>query len=306
MAIPLLFGITIVSFGIMHLAPGGPITLMMDPNIEPADQQRMIHALGLDQPVYIQYFHWIGGVLQGDWGYSYIKREPVMGMILDRLPNTLLLTGVGFILAIIIAIPAGIYSATHQYTKVDYTLTVTSFLGIATPNFWLALMMIMLFSVQLHWLPAGGVSSLDQPFSIGDRIAHLLMPALVLGADSIAGWSRFTRSGMLEVIRQDYIRTARAKGLLESKVIFKHGFRNGLIPLVTIMGLSLPGFFGGAVITETMFSWPGMGRLFIEAVFQRDYPLIMAITMFSAVIVVIGNLIADIAYGLLDPRISYK
>ena len=305
-AIPLLLGITIVSFSIMHLAPGGPVELMVDPNLPATDKEAMIHELGLDQPVYLQYFQWLGGLVQGDLGYSYLKRVPVSDLIAERLPNTLLLMTVSFLIGLMLAIPAGLISATRQYSKIDYSVTVTSFLGLATPNFWLGLMLIMLFSVKLGWLPAGGVATMNAPFSLWDRFTHLILPAITLGSAEIAAWTRYTRSSMLEVVRQDYMRTARAKGLFETRVIVKHGLRNGMIPIVTIMGLTLPTFFGGAVVTESIFSWPGMGRLFIEAVFQRDYPVIMAITTLTAMLVVLGNLIADLAYGWLDPRISYK
>ncbi|MGZ4030876.1 MAG: ABC transporter permease [Tumebacillaceae bacterium] len=305
-AIPLLFGISIISFGVMHLAPGGPGTVMINPKMKIEDQKRMIHALGLDQPVYVQYWKWLMNMLHGDFGTSYIYHSPVLGMIMDRLPHTLLLMGVSLVFGFLLAIPAGMLSATKQYTPIDYTVTGISFVGVATPTFWLGLMLIMLFSVKLHLLPAGGVQTMNAPFSLWDRIEHLILPAITLGAAEVAGWSRYTRSSMLEVLGQDYMRTARAKGLLENRVIMKHGFRNGMIPIVTIMGLTIPAFFGGAVITEDIFGWPGMGRLFIDAVFQRDYPTIMAITMLSAVLVVIGNMIADLLYAYLDPRISYE
>jgi peptide/nickel transport system permease protein len=305
-AIPLLLGITIVSFGVMHLAPGGPSTVMMDPKIKLSDQKLMMHAMGLDQPVYVQYWKWLVNLLHGDFGTSYIYHTPVLSMVMDRLPHTLLLMGVSLIAGFLLAIPAGLISATKKYSKTDYLVTGISFVGVATPTFWLGLMLIMLFAVYLHWLPAGGVQTLNQPFSIWDRIQHLILPAITLGAAEVAGWSRYTRSAMLEVLGQDYMRTARAKGLLERRVIMKHGFRNGMIPIVTIMGLTIPVFFGGAVITESIFGWPGMGRLFIDAVFQRDYPTIMAITMISAVLVVLGNMIADLLYAYLDPRISYE
>ncbi|WP_018130462.1 ABC transporter permease [Effusibacillus pohliae] len=305
-AIPLLFGITVISFGLMHLTPGGPVALLVDPTIKPEDQERMIHALGLDQPLYVQYFRWLGDLLQGNFGFSFVRRVPVSDLVLERLPNTMLLMGVSLLFSLLIAIPAGIVSATRQYSKLDYTITVGSFLGVSTPNFWLGIMLILLFAVHLSWLPAGGVATLNASFSVWDRIQHLILPAFTLGAAEMAAWTRYTRSSMLEVIRQDFIRTARAKGLYEPTVILRHGLRNSLIPVVTIIGLTLPGLFAGAVITESIFSWPGMGRLFIEAVFQRDYPIIMAITTITACLVVFCNLLVDLIYGFLDPRISYK
>ncbi|AST90592.1 MULTISPECIES: ABC transporter permease [Sutcliffiella] len=306
MAIPLLFGITILSFAIIKMAPGGPSSLMLDPNISKGDLAAFEEKYGLNDPVHVQYLKWVGNMVQGDFGNSLIRRGvPVSEMIMNRLPNTLLLMVVSTVLALIISIPFGIISARKQYTLTDYTVTVTSFLGLATPNFWIGLMMIMLFSVQLGWMPTGGVATLNAPFSIWDRIHHLIMPALVLATADMAGLTRYTRSSMLEVLRQDYMRTARAKGLKENKVVYKHGLRNGLIPIITIFGLMLPSFIGGSVVVERIFAWPGIGMLFIDSAFQRDYPVIMGLTVISAVLVVIGNLIADILYAVFDPRIEY-
>jgi peptide/nickel transport system permease protein len=245
-------------------------------------------------------------MIQGDFGTSLIRRGvPVSEMIMNRLPNTLLLMIVSTILAVAVAIPFGVLSARKRYTLTDYSVTVTSFLGLATPNFWIGLILIMIFSVQLGWLPTGGVATLNADFSIVDRIKHLILPAFVLATADMAGLTRYTRSSMIEVISQDYMRTARAKGLKENKVVYKHGLRNGLIPVITIFGLMLPSFIGGAAITETLFAWPGIGMLFIDSAFQRDYPVLMALTVISAVLVVIGNLIADVLYAVFDPRIEY-
>lgn len=306
--IPLLIGITIVSFAVMHLAPGGPIGMatQMNPNIKAEDLEKMKEAMGLNEPVYIQYLTWLGDLVRGDFGYSFVKRVPVSELIIERLPNTFLLMFTSFILAFIISIPLGVISARKKNSLTDYSVTGFSFLGISVPHFWLGLMAIMFFAVKLGWFPAGGAATLDGPFSIGDRLIHLLMPALVLATGDMAGLTRYTRSSMLEVLGQDFMRTARAKGLKEKKVIYKHGLRNGLIPVITILGLILPSFFGGAVITESIFGWPGIGKLFIDSVFQRDYTMIMALTTVSAVLVVLGNLLADITYAIVDPRISYK
>ncbi|MFN7253310.1 MAG: ABC transporter permease [Anaerobacillus sp.] len=305
MMIPILFGISVISFAIMYAAPGKPAIMNLDPDISVEDRERQMAKLGLNDPPHVQYINWMGNVLKGDFGTSFTKKQPVKDMILDRLPNTLILMLFSTILAVIIAIPFGVLSATKQYSKLDYGVTVTSFLGLATPNFWLGLMLIMLFSVQLGWTPVGGVSTLGADFSLLDRLHHLILPAIVLATADMAGLTRYTRSSMLEVINQDYIRTARSKGFRERKVIYKHGLRNGLIPIITIFGLMLPTFIGGSVIVETLFSWPGIGKLFIDATFERDYPVIMAITMFGAVLTVLGNLIADILYAVLDPRIEY-
>ncbi|MBE4909370.1 ABC transporter permease [Bacillus luteolus] len=306
MAIPLLIGITILSFAIVKMAPGGATTLLMDPNIKPADLEKFYEKYGLNDPIHIQYGKWLGNMVQGDFGTSLVRKgTPVSEMILNRLPNTLLLMGVSTILAIIISIPFGVLSATKPYSKTDYTVTVTSFLGLATPNFWLGLVLIMFFSVKLGWFPTGGTQTLNAPFSIWDRLHHLVLPAFVLATADMAGLTRFTRTSMLEVVKQDYMRTARAKGFKATKVIYKHGLRNGLIPVITIFGLMLPGFIGGSVIVESVFGWPGIGKLFIDSAFQRDYPVIMALTVISAVFVVIGNLMADILYAIFDPRIEY-
>ncbi|QOY37416.1 ABC transporter permease [Anaerobacillus isosaccharinicus] len=305
MMIPILFGISLISFAIMYAAPGKPAVMDLDPSISVEDREKQMEKLGLNDPPHIQYLNWMGNVLKGDFGTSFTKKQPVKDMILDRLPNTLILMVFSTILAVIIAIPFGVLSATKQYSKLDYGVTITSFLGLATPNFWLGLMLIMLFSVQLGWTPVGGVSTLGAEFSLLDRLHHLILPAIVLATADMAGLTRYTRSSMLEVINQDYIRTARSKGFPERTVIYKHGLRNGLIPIITIFGLMLPTFIGGSVIVESLFSWPGIGKLFIDATFERDYPVIMAITMFGALLTVIGNLIADILYAVLDPRIEY-
>ncbi|QOR67575.1 ABC transporter permease [Cytobacillus suaedae] len=306
MAIPLLIGITILSFAIVKMAPGGATTLLMDPNIKPADLEKFYEKYGLNDPIHVQYGKWLGNMVQGDFGTSLVRKgTPVSEMIMNRLPATLLLMGVSTILAILISIPFGVLSATKPYSKTDYTVTVTSFLGLATPNFWLGLVLIMFFSVKLGWFPTGGTQTLNAPFSIWDRLHHLVLPAFVLATADMAGLTRFTRTSMLEVVKQDYMRTARAKGFKSTKVIYKHGLRNGLIPVITIFGLMLPGFIGGSVIVESVFGWPGIGKLFIDSAFQRDYPVIMALTVISAVFVVIGNLMADILYAIFDPRIEY-
>ncbi|MBD8005799.1 ABC transporter permease [Bacillus norwichensis] len=306
MAIPLMLGITILSFVIIKAAPGGPTALLMNPNTKPEDRIKFEEKYGLNDPIYVQYGKWLGNMAKGDFGTSLIRRGvPVSDMILNRLPNTLLLMVTSTILAFLIAVPLGIFSAMRPYTKLDYTVTVGSFLGVATPNFWLGIMLIILFGVQLGWFPTGGVATLNAPFSIWDRLHHLIMPAFVLAAADMAALTRYTRSSMLEVLQQDYIRTARAKGFRERAVVWKHGLRNGLIPIITMFGLMLPNFIGGAAITELVFSWPGIGRLFIESAFTRDYPVIMALTVLTAVFVVIGNLLADILYAIFDPRIEY-
>ncbi len=305
MILPILLGISIISFAIMYVAPGQPTVMNLDPRISFEARARQIEALGLNEPPHVQYVKWLGNVLEGNLGTSFSRRVPVTTMIGERLPNTLLLMATAALLAVLIAVPIGVFSARKQYTALDYSVTIGSFLGLATPNFWLGLMLIMVFSVQLGWTPVGGVATLGADFSVLDRLRHLILPAIVLASADMAALTRYTRSSMLEVLHQDYIRTARAKGLRERTVIFKHGLRNALIPIVTIVGLMLPTFVGGAVITEQLFSWPGIGKLFIEAVFERDYPVIMGVTMLGALLTVIGNLVADLLYAMLDPRIEY-
>ncbi|NBJ69292.1 MULTISPECIES: ABC transporter permease [Clostridia] len=306
MTIPLLFGITVLAFGIMQLAPGDPSTMLIDPRIRAEDMQPYIEKYGLDEPVHVQYVKWLGAMIQGDFGTSLLRQGvSVSELIMARLPNTLLLMVVSTLIAVIISVPFGIISASKPYSLTDYSITFVSFLGLATPNFWIGLVLIMFLSVQLGWFPTGGVSTLGADFSVWDRLHHLVLPSIVLATADMAGLTRYTRSSMLEVLKQDYIRTARAKGFRQTKVVFKHGVRNGLIPIITIFGLMLPSFIGGSVIVESIFAWPGIGLLFMDAAFQRDYPVIMAITVIVATLVVIGNLIADILYAIFDPRIEY-
>lgn len=306
MAIPILIGISIITFSVMQLAPGSPTSMLMSPDIGPEVRAAFEERYGLNDPVPVQYIKWMGAMMQGDMGFSLVNvGMPVNEMIMNRLPNTLILMGASTFIAIIIAIPMGIVSARRQYTLTDYSVTFASFVGVATPNFWIGLLLIMIFGVNLGWFPTGGIQTINEPFSILDRLHHLVMPALVLATADMAGLTRYTRASMLEVIRQDYMRTARSKGFKENTVIYGHGLKNGLIPIITIFGLMLPSFFAGSVVVERIFSWPGIGDLLITSVFQRDYPVVMGVTMISAVLVVVGNLMADICYAIFDPRIEY-
>jgi peptide/nickel transport system permease protein len=305
-AIPLLLGISLISFFVMRLAPGGPLAgYLLNPKVSPADIARIERLWGLDKPLYVQYFKWLWSMIQGNWGLSYKTGLPVWDMIMSRMPATFTLMFAAFILSVSIALPAGILSAVKRYSLPDYVVTILAFIGVAMPSFWFGLMLQLLFSVKLGWLPSSGMETIGAAFNLVDRLRYLAMPALVLALLSIAGWSRYMRSSMLESINQDYIRTARAKGLSEGIVIGKHALKNAMIPVVTIMGLDLPSWFGGAAITESIFAWPGMGRLYVSAVFSRDYPILMASLMFTAALVVFGNLLADILYALFDPRIKY-
>lgn len=304
-SIPVFIGITIISFALIHAVPGGPTArLELDADIRPEDIARIRANMGLDKPVWQQYLIWVGNLLRGDLGISYIDQRPVAKQIRERLPKTILLTGTALLLSIGLALPIGVIAAVKQYSWLDNITTVFSTAGISLPSFWLGLMCILIFAVRLKWLPSGGVVTIGQPFSMPDLLKHLIMPAFVLATISTAGWSRYIRGSMLEVIRQDYVRTARAKGLRERLVIVRHALRNALIPVATLMGLSIPNLVGGALITETIFSWPGIGRLAWHATTKRDYPIIMGVVVMATVVVILGNLAADIAYGLLDPRIQ--
>jgi peptide/nickel transport system permease protein len=305
--IPLMLGISLIVFLIIQAAPGGPEGIMLQSGlmIDPQVIEAYRHRLGVDQPIYIQYFKWISAALSGDLGMSFASARPVLDMILERLPATLELMTVSFILAALIAIPMGIYSALHQYSTFDLIATTGSFLGIAMPVFWFGLILQLSFSVKLGWLPVAGTITVGDT-SLWDHLKHLILPSVVLSLHYIAGWSRYMRSSMLGVIRSDYIRTAHAKGLRERIVIVRHAMKNALIPVITIMALHLAELFSGAVITETIFAWPGIGRLFIQSMYGRDYPVLMGILMMGSLMVVFFNLLADLVYGWLDPRISYQ
>ncbi len=306
-AVPLLIGITMISFFIIHLAPGGPAHVMISPEASPADIARIERALGLDRPIHVQYLMWVGRLLKGDFGRSFLDGQEVAVKIRERLPNTLMLTVVSFTLALCLAIPVGILSAVRQYSLLDNVATFIAFIGVSLPAFWFGLMLMLVFSVHFKLLPSHGLSTYGMAFNLWDRIRHLIMPVTVLGySGTVALYMRHTRSSMLEVIRQDYVRTARSKGLSERVVIYKHALRNALIPIITMFGLSLPGFFSGALITENLFAIPGIGRLALQSVFTRDYNVIMAINLIAASLVVAGNLVADILYATVDPRIRYN
>ena len=305
--VPLLIGISIIMFALIQAAPGGPEAMFFESGrfINPQVVESYRHRLGLDQPVPIQYFKWLGAALTGDFGLSFSTVRPVSDMILERLPATLELMLTAFIFAALIAIPLGIYSAVHQYSLFDYFGTGCSFLGIAMPVFWFGLILQLIFSVKLGWLPTSGRETVGNA-SLSDHVAHLILPAIVLSLLYIAGWSRYMRSSLLSVIHKEFMVTARAKGLQERDVIWTHAVKNGLIPVISVMALDLAGLFSGAVITETIFAWPGIGRLFIQSTFSRDYPLMMAILMIGSFMVIFFNLIADLVYGWLDPRITYS
>jgi len=310
--IPLLLGITMISFAVIHLAPGEPTGLQAEfnPKITKEARERLRAYYNLDKPLPVQYVLWLKKVVTLDFGRSFSPDgRPVAEKILERLPITLLINVSSMVLILLVAIPIGIYCATRQGSLGDRTLTVFVFVGYATPTFWLALLLMMLFGVKLGWLPISGIRSLVgyEKLSLWGKILdwtrHLLLPVLVSAFGGLAGLSRYMRSSMLEVIRQDYITAARARGLSEGKVIYRHALKNALLPVITILGLSVPGLIGGSVIFETIFSIPGMGQLFFYSVMARDYPVIMGMLVIGSVLTLLGNLLADIAYAWADPRI---
>jgi peptide/nickel transport system permease protein len=311
--IPLIFGITLVTFTVIHLAPGSPVEVQTEMSLKASAQakENLKKLYGLDKPLHIQYLDWLKRFVSLDFGKSFVDGRKVVDKIIERIPITLTINILSLILIFITAIPIGILSATKQYSLFDKLSTVFVLVGFSTPTFWLALLLMILFGVNMGILPISGIQSIDisgmGPFErLLDWIRHLILPVGVSAFGGIAGLSRYSRSGMLEVIRQDYIRTAKAKGLTESKVVFRHAFRNALMPIVTILGLSVPGLIGGGVIFETIFAIPGMGQLFYLSTMSRDYPTIMGILVIGAVLTLLGNLIADISYALVDPRIRTR
>jgi peptide/nickel transport system permease protein len=308
-AIPLVFGVLTLTFFIIRLAPGDPASFFIQPGVSPKVAEQMREQYGLNDPLIVQYFKWLGNILQGDFGRSFSRHQPVFDVILDAVPITISLALIGITMQFIFGILLGVISAVKQGTKLDRTLTVSALFIYSMPEFWLSLMLIILFSLKLGWFPASnlnsiGADSLGTVEFILDRLKHLVLPIFVLSLGGIAGLARYVRGQMLEVIRQDYIRTARAKGLSEKVVIFKHALRNALLPVVTILGGSLPALFSGALFIEVIFAIPGMGRIAVEAVFARDYPLIIANTFISGTLIVLGNLLADVLYAVVDPRIK--
>jgi ABC-type dipeptide/oligopeptide/nickel transport system permease component len=290
-----LFGVSVVVFLILHLT-GDPAGLLLPPDATAEDIANFRRAMGFDDPVAVQYLRFLRGAVRGDFGESLRHGEPAMGLVLERLPATFQLAGAGLLIALCLAIPAGIVSAVRRNTAVDYLSTVVALLGQAMPTFWLGIMLILVFSVRLSWLPSSGRGTLE----------HLILPAITLGLFTTARITRLTRSGMLEVLGQDYIRTARAKGVGESPVVWKHALKNAAIPIVTIVGIELGTLLGGSVITETIFAWPGVGRLSVQAIFNRDYPVVQAAVFLLASTFVIVNFLVDVVYTYLDPRIRYR
>lgn len=300
--IPILLGVSIIVFFIMRMGPGDPARLMLGPRASNEAVQDLREKLGLDEPIFVQYGNYFYDLIRGDLGNSIRSSTSVTSRIISRLPATLELTLLAFFITVVFGIFSGIISAVWQYSIIDHITMVTALFWISMPFFWLGLILILLFSIQLDWMPIAGRGG---PFWTLSGIKHLLLPAFTLGAPQIAFITRLTRSNMLEVLNEDYIRTARSKGLKEQIVIIKHAFRNAMIALITFLGMRIPWLFGGAVVTETIFAWPGMGRLLVQAVFKRDYPVVQGVVLLIAIMVVFSNLLVDISYAYIDPRIRY-
>ncbi len=306
-SVVLLILVTIVAFGLMHLAPGGPEAVYaLSPGMRAEDLQRIRASFGLDQPLPVQYVKWAAGMLTGDWGRSYRDSRPVRDVIFDRIPATLELTVTALAIAIVVGVSLGVLGALRQRSLPDYLATIGAMVALSVPTFWFGLMVIFVFAERLGWIPSGGRETLGADFSLADRLHHLIAPALVLGLVLVATWSRYTRASMIEVVNQDYIRTARAKGLGERRVIWGHAFRNAAGPLVTLAGLQIPFLFSGALVTESVFTWPGMGRLFVDSLGYRDYPVLMGVLVVTALLVIGSNLAADLLVAVVDPRIRFR
>jgi|SRR5579859_1243273 len=309
-AIPLLFLVSIVVFSLIHLIPGGAEAVFLNPRLSGAARAAIAHNLGLDQPIVVQYLLWIKGAITGNFGNSFVDGQTVISDVSARVGPTVELFGSALIFALILAIPLGITSAVRQYSIVDYTITFFSYFGISMPIFFFALIMQELFAVKLGWLPDYGRSS-DATYAssfdyVLDYLLHLILPMIVLSLAFMASWSRYTRASMLDVKRQDYMRTAQSKGVGPIPILARHGLRNALIPVLTVVALDFGAIAGGAAVTETIFAWPGLGSFFIESLTGRDYPVLMAMLLMSAVVVIFFNLVADVLYGVLDPRIRYN
>lgn len=313
-AVPVLFGLLTATFFLIRLAPGEPSSLYEDPSVDPAVIDEIRAKLGLEDPLPVQYGKWLGvlppfqGVLEGEWGRSFSRHEPVFDVIAEAVPNTLMLTLTALILDLLLGLVLGITAALNHGRWIDHVVRTGGMIFYATPHFWLALMMIMIFSLWLGWLPASQMHSvnadlMDSGEYVTDMFFHLILPALTLGLPAAAATARYLRNNLLDVLRQDFIRTARAKGLTRRTVILKHALPNALLPLITLFGLSIPFLLSGAVITEVVFAWPGMGRVTVDAIMTRDYPLIIATTFVAGTMVIAGNLLADLLYSAADPRI---
>ncbi|MFV2063184.1 MAG: ABC transporter permease [Chloroflexota bacterium] len=305
-AVPLLFGISIVAFVLLQLMPGGPTTIFFgQANVSAEDIARIERELGLDQPIFVQYVTWLGKFLQGDWGTSFVSRRPVFDMVAERVPATLLLMISAILVSVLISIPLGILAAVKRETKVDHALTFFSFVGLSIPIFWLGLMLIIIFSVIFPILPGGGIGPPGEDPDLITRVRYLILPTVALSLVSVGFFTRYLRASLIEVLRTDYMRFARARGVPPRSLYVKHGFRNAAIPYLTVVALHIPDLLIGALVVETIFSWPGTGRLFWESAIRFDYAVLMGILVIGSVVVLLSNLAADVLYGVLDPRVRY-
>ncbi len=306
LAIPTLLGVTILTFILLHLAPGNLAQTLAGENAAPAQVARITHELGLDRPLYVQYEMWLGKLVRGDLGFSYRRQAPVLSLIGERIGRTLLLMGGALFLSIVIAVPLGVYQAVRRNTFFDRVASALVFVAWSMPTFWFGTILIVVFAVQLRWSPVGGMQTIDTAaFDWPSRLAHLILPAVTLAIVSVGGWSRYIRGSMVEQLQEDYARTATAKGLPATAVLFRHTLRNALIPFITLLGGTIPALFGGAIITEQIFAYPGMGQLFWQSATDRDYFTLLGMTVITAVLVIFGNLLADVLYGVVDPRVRY-
>ena len=313
--VPILLGVSVITFAMLKNVPGDPVSQMMatgrsgGARVTQADRERLARQYGLDKPVYVQYVDWLREIAGGNLGTSFESNRPVLELILERLPNTMKLAGISLVLTLLIALPLGIVSAVKQNTVTDYGLTFFSFVGISIPSFWLALMILYFFGVELHWFPTRGMRSIMvEPGvwnGLKDSVQHYIMPVFAVTLIGLSGYVRFQRAAMLEVIGQDYIRTARAKGVPERTVILKHAWRNALLPIITLLGYVLVVLVEGSIVVETIFTWPGMGLLAVDALSNKDYPLVMGVVLLSSVMILFGTLLSDILYAVVDPRVRY-
>ncbi len=307
LAIPTLLVVSILSFAIMKAAPGDPVRMYVSTEMSKGsaeDIARIRHNLGLDRPIHIQYISWLKNTLRGNLGYSLANKRPVAEVIMEKLPASISLMGISFLVSLTVGVGVGLLSAVKQYSFLDYSVTTLAFIGNSLPTFWIAMMLIWFFAVRLGWLPTGQMSSYQPTTSrFVDYARHFVLPVATTSFVSLVGWVRYQRASMLEVLRQDYIRTARAKGLKERVVLFRHAWRNALIPILTMIGFSVSNLVGGSYIIEMIFSWPGMGQFGFAALLRRDYPVMMGVTLLSSVFIMAGNLLADVTYLLVNPQI---
>ncbi|MEA2513410.1 MAG: peptide/nickel transport system permease protein [Thermomicrobiales bacterium] len=306
-SVTILFGISVLVFVLVELAPGDVVDAMISPEdfVTPEVKAQLRTELGLDEPAPVRYVRWLGRTVQGDFGYSLASRKPISEMILARMPTTLELVGFALVLSVVLGVGTGVIAAVKQYSWADYLATFSAFAWLSIPEFFLGMLMIYLFAVRLNWFPAFGTSTAGAENHLLDRLDHLILPGITLGLGLTAALTRYTRSSLLEVLNSDYMTTARAKGLQERSVIVRHGLRNALIPIITVVAFRMPYLISGAVIIETVFQWPGLGFLTLNAATQKDYPLIMALALAVSVIVIASSFVADVAYSFIDPRIRY-